>query len=543
MRTILVVDDEKFIADGLASMLGEAVGECEIDKAYSAIQALERFRTVMYDIVLTDIQMPGMTGLELHAEVKKLWPRCKFIYLTGYDDFSYAQTALRYEGSDYVLKTEGDRKIVAAVRKAIDAINRELEWAEWVNKAHEQIQTAIPLLQREYLTELLDADEDAIRTLGNQLAQLQIPLTSDLPVLLIVGRIDDWGDYTGSVDRSLMQYALQNIADEYLSPCANVYCIAYRKSQFIWFIQPLEDDWPRTVLFATEMFEQIQQAADKLLKLPLSIAAAQTPAAWRDIADKFMGLNRLFSLTMGHRAMVTEKHSMREQPMPIKTTDLILHKSALAERLEDAFWTGRKAVFNERLQSLLNVPFETEQAAASREELQVQVFYLLAALFIDLLHKSELKQPVSDKIDISLLMKSDSHGHWNRISQFFVELGEVIFQVQSEMSKQNEHQFVRRIHRFVEEQLSSDLSLTRIAQEFAFNRSYLSRLYSQLTGEGLSEYIAEQRLSKAKELLHTTLLKINEISAAVGLETPTFHRLFKKTTGMTPQEYRDASRS
>ena len=126
MRTLLIVDDEMVIANGLRDMLAEAFrGRLEVLCLYSAAGALEAAAGQPVDILLTDINMPNTTGLELHRAIRRLHPDCRVIYLTGYSDFEYARTALDQQAFAYLLKGEGDDVVISAVERALEGLPEE----------------------------------------------------------------------------------------------------------------------------------------------------------------------------------------------------------------------------------------------------------------------------------------------------------------------------------------------------------------------------------------------------------------------------------
>ena len=151
MIRLLIVDDEQLIVDGLVQLFeGCEQLELEIYRAYSAIEAMDWLKRTSIDIVLTDIRMPGMSGLELQQEIQRLWPWSKVIFLTGFDDFQYIQNALRSEAEDYILKTEDDETIIAAVEKAISGLRRQFEVEHLLSQAKQHMKSVLPLLQHEF---------------------------------------------------------------------------------------------------------------------------------------------------------------------------------------------------------------------------------------------------------------------------------------------------------------------------------------------------------------------------------------------------------
>lgn len=123
---------------------------------------------------------------------------------------------------------------------------------------------------------------------------------------------------------------------------------------------------------------------------------------------------------------------------------------------------------------------------------------------------------------------------------YFVYLAHSIFDSRKMNETAREQEVIARINTFIETNLAGDLSLTRIGDSVGFNPSYLSRMYKQLTGEGLHEYITKMKLYKAKELLNLPQMKVHEISSELGFESPAyFTKFFKRATNLTPSEYRE----
>lgn len=126
MESLLIVDDEVIIADGLYHMLQEVFQDrLEVRRCYSCDEACAVLNRNRVDILLTDIEMPGASGLELHRMVRERWPMTRVIYLTGYSDFDYARRALKQRAFAYVLKSEGDQVIISTVERAVENLQEE----------------------------------------------------------------------------------------------------------------------------------------------------------------------------------------------------------------------------------------------------------------------------------------------------------------------------------------------------------------------------------------------------------------------------------
>lgn len=130
MYSILIVDDETIISEGLKEVIKESsLPFKEIRTASSAAEALKMFEKNPFDVLLMDISMPQMNGLELAGEMKKIWPYTEVIFLTGFQDFEYARAALRLHSFDYLLKPMPDEELLGR----LEAVVAELD-GRWKNR-------------------------------------------------------------------------------------------------------------------------------------------------------------------------------------------------------------------------------------------------------------------------------------------------------------------------------------------------------------------------------------------------------------------------
>jgi len=127
MYRILIVDDEPYVTEGLRVSLHEDLDpeRFELEAALSGAEALEKFARRDYDIVVTDVRMPGMDGIALQHELRDRYPQCRVIFLTGHGDFGLVRQAFRNQSVDYILKTEGDGEVVKALILVADQMDRE----------------------------------------------------------------------------------------------------------------------------------------------------------------------------------------------------------------------------------------------------------------------------------------------------------------------------------------------------------------------------------------------------------------------------------
>lgn len=555
MRRLLIVDDEPFIVNGLASLCsGMEQIDIEVYTAYSTSEALNWLKRTKIDIVLSDIRMPGMSGLALQKEILKQWPRCKVIFLTGHDDFAYIQEATRCGSVDYILKTEGNSAVLRALEKTSRLLEEEMEASSLITKAREQMKTALPFLQKQYVLDLLHSEPGCLQDIERQLAELNIELDSRSPSMLLLCRIDNWNENAAPADRALLLYAVQNIVEEFMRPMALTMGIEFTRSKIIWLLQPVmeegtqatepeEDVRIRTMRFIHGTLEQIQAVCKDLLKLQISFAATSDWAAWERLAGKFEELKLLLGSGLGigmesllienSRVPVGDKPASLERRFGLPAKKIELLRSCLDNGESNEFFR----VFTETAESCSRLN------SCKDSLMTMEFYYAMVSLLLPYITPSGSvgSGNTESRIEVARLTRFEDHEAWKEAVDYLAGVAGMIFEQKEKGKFAQEHEVITKVKLYIEEHLSGDLSLTQIGEAVGHNPSYLSRLYKQTTGEGLSESINAARLARAKRLLLETTDKIHEIAAAVGFVSPPyFYRFFKKATHLTPQEYRDS---
>ncbi|WNQ10891.1 response regulator [Paenibacillus aurantius] len=541
MRRLLVVDDELFIVNGLTGMIKEAgFPDLEVYKANSAAEALDLLQRTVIDIVLTDICMPGMDGLELQKSIIQEWPRCKILFLTGHHDFDYVKEAIRHRAFDYILKTEGDRAILAAVGKALTELEQEFETGSELLKARQQLQAALPFMQKEFMFDLVRGEASPKVALQEQMAELHLDFNTRLPVLLIMAKVDEWAEKSHS-DKALLLYAVQNIAHEYYSSSVLSLSFPYEKSKLAWFIQPFAssaqdgDSYRRLFRFVYGATERIQQTCGELLKLKLSFALASEFFPWPQLSDRAERLQRIMrrSFGLGQEWLLTDEEFSPAAKASTEHHTKWIRKQV--EQLELCLVSGARAEFRSRLAEMAEHP-----AAASDSGFRTVASFQLTSMILTFAMNEGLSVAPYGEYDSIRQWNHNSPEDWEGLIERMAEMGDEIIRLKENAASQHGRSLILKIHQYIDQNLGGDLSMTRLGEVVSLNPIYLSRLYKQLTGDGLTDTIMSARLTEAKRRLKETDEKVQDVAHKVGFESAAyFIRLFKKTTAFTPQEYRE----
>jgi len=543
MYRLLIVDDEPLIVHGLVDFIMQQ--DCwplEVYGALSAKEALDMLGRHRMDIVISDIGMPGMDGLELQKRIVRRWPKCKVIFLTGFNDFDYVQEAMRHQGFDYVLKAEGDDAVIQALEKAIEQIKEDIRKEELIVKADRQLKLAIPSLQKKLLSHILQGDLHTVTRLETFFAELNVPLAADAPVMMAMVRFDHFGRFHSIYDRSLLSYSIQNIAQEVLTSAVRLVFVELDQSRMMWFMQACpggEEDGLRenALLYVGGCLELIQQTCKELLDMPLSFIMKEISVPWSEVGALYEEYNRLLSRGLGISSEFLWIYD-ETTAMPHGGRFTSFHSGQLRNRIDLMtlyLQSGQKEAFDA---VLMDVVVEGGRFTGD-PAIQQEIYYSLVPMFLSQLNRLSGDEQ-NGLIDIGRLIGLGTHVSWGEAMEYLKKLSSMMFAESRGGMEREENVVVRKVQRYVKEHLGGDLSLVAIGDVIGHNSKYLSRLYKKATGEDLSSYISGTKLKKAQAMLKDTNMKIYEVSAAIGfLSEPYFYRFFRKATGMTPQDYRD----
>lgn len=566
MYRLLIVDDEEIIVNGLYEIFSAMKNlDLDIYKAYSGEEAIEWMNRTRIDIVLTDIRMPEIDGLQLLEEIHKRWPQCRVIFLTGYNEFEYVYKAIQHNGVSYILKSEDYDKVINAVENAIKEIQKGIKIEDLIHKAKEQINMALDLFQKDYFIHLLHEDS-SLKINKSQFEQLEIPMHSDLPVIMLLGCVENIPADLTYWDRMQYLYSVKLIIGQHLNTHIRSVNLLDERYRFVFFIQPkellsvkqIQGDttafYNNLVLFLKGTLEIIQAACRESLNALISFAISGEPCTWETVSKKYYNLSQLLNYRIGsgiemllvdnevknNILSISSSTEVKEQDKDMEALDMLLRQRNL-DTLELYLESAQKDKYFKTL-SLLFV--HIKRMKSKNSYIASEAYYKISLNLLSYINRWRLGEKIAPYIELNKLMRIDEYESWEEAEKYLYNLSDIIFKLQVGEEKKRADNAIDYIQKFIEDHLSEDLSLVRLAEQVYLNPSYLSRIYKQVMGTNLSDFIDNARIKKAKELLERENIKIYEVAKMVGYETAaSFTRFFRKISGVSPQEYHEASLS
>lgn len=534
MYRILIVDDEEIITNSMVNLLQSSISQADVYAAFSGDQALQYVHRAGFDILITDIQMPGMSGIELVRRVKDILPQCKAIFLSGHDDFDYAYQAMQLHAVRYILKNEKDEVIVDTVRQCIEEIEEEARNQEMIAQANEYMLQCKPYLKREYLEKLIHKEEIIPDEAQSAFIRHDIHLSAHMPFLLLAGRIDEESD-------SEMPTAVDMVVRNCLEPALNCECCEMQPNFMLWLIQSTsEDKQNRTVMQVRAAAERLQRTCMQSLHASVSFILHTALVDWKDIQTKANEMYHVVGYMLEPHERMAFVYLDYFSPELWRDTNGNHQGKKQLDDLAEAWQRTLRGHDSEALQSFghkLQALVLTMPEQPGDEELLL--FHRLNAILLDEILQSDSAQSLSNDRVFHLFLNKPTSGTSVQLAQRLIYLGEQILEIQKQHQKNREEVLIRHINDYIVQHLGGDLSLVALSEKMYLNPSYLSRRYKEISGENMSDVITRLRVERAMELLKDGNMKINAIAEQVGYLSAThFIRVFRKYTGYTPQEWR-----
>ncbi len=535
---LLIVDDEAHWVDNLAmNKPWHTLGITGVFKAYSAREALELIQANGIDIVISDILMPEMTGIQLIEKIRELDKSIKCIILSGHSDFEYAKEAVRHQAVEYVLKPPSDEELFAAV----EAARNQLQ-AEWANiSSYERTQFTLrenlPLLRGQLLLGALRGERLHREEWTRKLESYALPVKFGDSWLMLVRMEEEFGQYRNN-GQHLVEYAVMNIAEEILGEYAYVWGVKDEHGYLVFLLQlKSEGDSRRGDKLLEGLMVRLQSKVKQYLQGSLSIVMTEpfqfpedVPACYRRSVSSFrqiVGDEREFIMVLGE-----------EEKSPSHGTLESIHMPPLLGSLLEA---GRWDAAEEKLGAIFG---ELDEHYSDSLEHCMEAGFLIAAAFTHIAHRNGLTLSGLQGGNTEQLMNGEAFSSISRLRAWSLGALSALRSATANEMNDTRSRYVKKVQQFAERNLHLDVSLRALADHVNLHTTHLSKIYKLETGEGISDYVARLRMERACHLLRASEKKVYEISAEIGyLEPAYFIKVFKKQFGVTPQEYRNGAQT
>ncbi|MGN1368353.1 MAG: response regulator [Aristaeellaceae bacterium] len=529
---VLVADDEYWIRESLRTLIDwDALGLELAPMACDGEDALAKMEQQPADIVITDINMPYLSGVELMEQLHARWPQTAILVLSGYSDFEYVHQALLCGALDYVLKPINRSKLMEVLARASEhALQQTRRRRERSEEQAKLSLAASMVLDRDFSQWLHDArKQDRLQSVEARLFDYEAAFSSYRVVLVrLSGFLQKLG--MGQLPQSASEavYRIKTQLGAMVSS-GNKLVIhdLYHANHF---------------LLVTEMDEASLRERLPTQMAQLHALCAVQPRAMvsggyfslRDLRRAYDEVRRCFSaMKCSEAACVGFASEATVQPMLQRIAPDTFHQ------LEHAAQSGQRERF-ERLLEHTGLFRCREEGWTVMELLSCidRITWILRHMLEESMRSEQLR--AVDNLTELMLSAVDSMALDQLRSLFAQMLDECFLPEAPGRQSEGMRDIVRRVRAYIDENYAEDISLGMLAREFSVDDSYLSRTFKQQTGCNLMLYLASARMAQAKKLLAQKELSITDVAQLVGYDDYAyFSRVFKRMEGKSPRAYRE----
>ena len=517
---VFFVEDEIITREGIRDNVDwQASGFEFCGEASDGEMALPLLRAAQPDVLITDIKMPFMDGLQLSKIVRERMPRVKIIILSGHDEFEYAQKAISIGVTDYLLKPVTVHKLQTALQKLAVQLDQERKEQDNLKKLREEVEDNRATRREKLLFNLVVGAVSPMDAIENgQLLGLDLSARHYLVVIIKI----ELGDRTEQYDHDeyqQLQHVLTGLAE---------------KNPDIFV---LKRDWGDLILImkgnTTEYLEEERDLLLEEIRRVLAKTRYQLTIGVGASKDRIADIRQSFV-----EALMNVQNPIRENGaglnQAVERAELLkMDKSAI----DDYLRFGSKDQFDEFFNVYIGPLGETAlKSALIKNYIFVDIILATAKLVNELGGEIDKVLPELNSIE-TILSNVKSVEQLRDQACKILSVG--LSYRDSRPNGQHKN-LIRQAKEYMEQHYTNpDLTLNDVAARANLSPSHFSSVFSQETSQTFKEYLTEVRINKAKELLRMTTLRSADIAYQVGYNDPHyFSSVFKKNTGLSPIEFR-----
>jgi len=531
MIKLFIADDEAIVRKGLqTSIEWSSYGISIVGEAKNGVEALKMCLELQPHILLTDIRMPVMDGLELSKQLSEKLPGIKIVILSGYNDFEYAKQAIHLNVVEYLLKPFGAEELVALMVRLKNKILIEEKKQEEVLKTQTIIEENRQLLQSKLIRSILKDSYDDYTYIREKAKLIQLNLNGPF-YQIIVFNIDDQELIREKLKYKEMEYiknSIFSIAEEILQENCNGTIFM---SEFDYFVGLINLDKSDSINL-TSVLEEIKVAVQKYVKVTITIGIG----------------NIYFNLQYINKSYDEAIFALRQKIYRGKNS--IIHANEIAnltEIIEPADYPineekqlieALKAVDDASIKNVVAIIFEKLRQSLVSEDNLKNYCAKLALMSVHTLEVMGIDIKKQLGVELNLYTEIKKYETIYDLQQWLITLLEKFTQQLNMYKSQKYKQMVNMTLEYIEKHYNENITLKVLSETVYVTPNYLSRIFKEETGENFIEWLNRFRIEKAKIFLKETMLKTYEIAEKVGYsDYKYFSYNFKKYTGISPRQY------
>lgn len=529
MLKILIVDDDLLVRNKLRALLEwERYGFTICAEAVNGLEALAELENNKPDLVIMDVCMPVIDGIQLCREISVRYKNTKMIVLSSFDNFEYVRTTMKNGAVDYILKHDlNPNYFIAILEKAKEIIFSDLRKQKDMELVNKRLIYANPILLQKYIKELVWGICDNFEQLKDNFETFNIQL-SDRNISVVVMQLVNFVAITESYTNK-QKDDLVNSVIELCNNLINFFkngCITYMEQGRFVVLFSFEN-----LRSENEIFSLLKSYIDKI----------------ENTINKFLNINTVFGYS---NILISLKEIPKAYEKAVKIT-------------EDMLYEYDKSIEGTKQEMMLSIKHEKGILVALEKYEIEEIWRVLDEVFIHIKNNgisyNSVQLVICELISIAhkAALNGGMNSQWNnkhemlikerlkqckRIDEIHDSLKALYNQLCGDLKKfdldDKYTKYIKDSLDFIHKHYKEDISLEDTAKNVNISPSYLSRLFKEEVKMGFSEYLNSERIKAAQKLIENGERRAIDVYSKVGFKNYNyFIRVFKEITGVTPLTY------
>jgi two-component system response regulator YesN len=520
----LLVDDEEEVINAIVRKIDwEGLGYEVPTYAHNGLEALEMAEGDTPDVVMTDIQMPYMDGLEFSRQLRKLCPGVKIIIFSGYDEFEYAKEAIKLEAEEYILKPVNSDELSSLFTRIRESLDKEAEERQSIRKLSRYYAQSLPLLQETFYSELVSGRIPQ-EHLAEYLLNYQIDLKGPVYEVVLIHTSSTLAPE--GLNPVLLCISVRRLAQERLEEKLRGKFFSYQGDTVM--IAQMDDS--RQVIELTDDCDSFCRLAKIACKAVVTVGLGMVCTDAMDTVHSLEGASQAVS----SRAIYgTGKAINIMEIEPEHDSETIMDESGktLSEILRRI-----------RVEDTIDIPLEAGRFVDSYSQdlgtMKLYEFFITDTMSRLYRFAQENHLAIEDVFADNTIGKALPD-----VLEFKIMLTDILSRMQQmigDVRSKGQKSFVLKAQEYVAAHYNEEgITIEKICKNLGVSSAYFSTVFKKETGKTFVTYLTDYRMDKAKEILMTSDKKTYVIAAEVGFTYPNyFSYVFKRQYGITPSKFR-----
>lgn len=518
---IMIVDDEAEVRTAIAHIIDWGALGFEIAaEAENGVDALEKAEALDLDVVLTDIKMPFMDGLELGARLSRRKPGLKLIIFSGFDAFEYAQEAIKLNVVEYVLKPVNAAELTAVLGRVRDLLDAEIAQRRNIDQLKQVYQKSLPLLREKFLQELLRGPMDP-QEAAQQADRFGLTVREGRYKIVAVCSLSPGPERTPALSEELLPVSVEQMLGDILrNRCHKELYTSFSSIVVVtaWDREPVES----LMRLLGDVCSESARVLGITVTAGIGRPCQKLEELYRSCAEAWAALEYRAVVGSGKPIYIQDMERLERSPQA--------PENRLARQLLPVVKFGSREQIAALVQELL-------PGGGDDWSPQAQFIGVLGVL-LPVIQQYKLEEILGPRQEWLELLTRDAP-----VEDLRTWLLAVCLRMSGSMDQRRvttAKRLVEEAERFIREHYQeSGLSLEKLCGHLHISQSYFSTIFKQETGRNYVQYLTEVRMEHAVELLRATDDKTYLIAEQVGYDEPNyFSYVFKKRFGVTPSQFR-----